>query len=94
MKTNKIQTLSDFMKQNQSLDNPGTYEFYELESPDDITRRFIITNTFTGRAILIRNGQNRIEIDGSYKTYGNIGGKKISIMRFFERLKGLGVKYI
>ena len=87
-----MQTLSDYMNQIDSLDNPGLYEFYELES-DETGNRFVILNTLNGRAVLINNTQNRILIDGKYKPYGKIEGTKISAMKFFERLKGLGVEY-
>lgn len=89
-----ITKLSDYLKQTESIDSPGTYEFYELESSDRITKRFIIKNINNGKTILIRNKQNKIEIDNTYTIYGNIGGKLISIMKFFEKLKGLGVTYI
>lgn len=88
-----METLSDFLNKNKSLDNPGTYEFYELERTDEISQRFVIKNIITNSTILIINTRNKIDIDINFNSYGQLG-KKISIIKFFERLKGIGVNYI
>ncbi len=90
-----MQTLTDFLKISTSVDSPGTYEFYELPSnfPKD-ERLFIIKNIITSQTIYVRNVQNKVEVDPTYRDYNNVKMTKISIIEFFQRLKGIGLSYI
>lgn len=89
-----MQTLTDFLNTTTALDTPGTYEIYELESDDNIARRFVIKNTLTNRSILLKSYRNKLEIDLNFIDYNNYNFKKISITRLFERINGLGIQYI
>lgn len=89
-----VNKLSDFLKTSVSLDAPGAYEFYEIESKDDITRRFIIKNIVNSKSILVKSVRNKVEVDQNFVDYNNTGAKKISVIKFFERLSGLGISYV
>jgi hypothetical protein len=88
-----METLTDYLNKNKSLDNPGAYEFYQLEATDNISQRFIIKNIVTNQSMLVKSTRNKIEIDNNFQSYGDLG-KKISVIKFLERLKGIGVNYI
>lgn len=87
-------TLTDFLNYNKSSKNAGSYEIYKLEDLDETVIRFVVTDVLTKNSILVLSKRNKIEIDQSYKQYGNISGKKISIIDFLTQLKGLGISYI
>lgn len=88
-----MDSLSNILLNLNSIEKPSAYEFYEMESifPDE--RLFVITDMITNKSIMIKNYQNRIEIDKNYSMNSN-KLIKISIIDFFQRLKGVGVSYI
>jgi len=90
-----MQTLTDYLKLSSSIEMPGTYEFYEIPSsfPKE-ERLFIIKNVLTLKPIFVRNRLNRVEVDPSYRDYNIDNATKLSIVDFFQRLRGLGFSYI
>lgn len=90
-----MQTLTDFLKISGNIEMPGAYEFYEIQSnfPKE-ERLFLIKNVMTLKTIFVRNLLNRVEIDPSYRDYSMDNSTKLSVIDFFQRLRGLGFSYI
>ena len=92
-----METLSDFIKQQNTKDAPGQYEFYEGTEPLYPEERiFFARNILSGDIIKFINTRNRVEVFQKFSQTdfsNNRYLKKISLFRFFERLKGIGVSY-
>lgn len=88
-----MDSLSNMLYNMNSVEKPNSYEFYEIKSDFPNERLFVIQDIITNKTILVKNYQNRIEIDKNYNMNSN-NMTKISIIDFFQRLNGVGVSYI
>lgn len=91
-----FETLSDYLnKQKKDSDSKGTYEFYIVPNKAGLSEKtFIIRNIQNGKAMIIKSFPNRIEIKKDIVKRLNFDTfQRISLERFFEEIKGLGITY-